>query len=275
MSDIAIRPLTTGHVQIHEAMHRGVGTGLRRRARIMRKGPMGPPLPIHAWLIEHPEGVLLVDAGETHTARSATFAHFHVTREDELDRQLQAAGLAPGDIAQIVLTHIHGDHVDGLPHVPHARVFASADEVAIARSLQAKATRTLVRQPLPAGFAPVPFAWDGAPVGAFATSHAFTGDARVLAVPAPGHTLGHVAILVRQGDHDVLIGGDSAYDLQQLLDLHVDGVSPKDDVAQATMRTILEHSRQTPTVYLPSHDPRSAERLRATETVGAAESQTA
>ena len=54
--------------------------------------------PIHAWLIEHPEGLILVDAGETHAARSSTFAEFHVTREDELDHQLKAAGVAPADV---------------------------------------------------------------------------------------------------------------------------------------------------------------------------------
>jgi N-acyl homoserine lactone hydrolase len=264
---ITIHPLTTGHVRIHDKMHRGEGTGLRRRAKILRKGPMGELLPIHAWLIEHPEGLLLVDAGETDSARSGTFAKFHVTRADELDHQLEAAGHAPGDVETVVLTHIHGDHIDGLPYVPNATVLANEREIAVANSPMGRFQRAVSRQPLPSGFAPLPIALDGPAVGAFTASKALTGDGRVLAVPTPGHTLGHIAILVLQPDHHVLIGGDTAYDQAQLQDLVVDGVSPKDDVAIATMTTILDHAKTNPTVYLPSHDPQSARRLRETDTL--------
>jgi glyoxylase-like metal-dependent hydrolase (beta-lactamase superfamily II) len=264
---ITIHPLTTGRVRVHAKMRRGEGSGLRRRAKLLRKGPMSELLPIHVWLIEHPEGLILVDAGETHAARDATFAEFHVTREDELDRQIAAAGFAPAEVGTAVLTHIHGDHIDGLPHVPDARVLAGAEEIAFANSPLGRFQRLATRQPLPPRFAPRPIALDGPPLGAFATSTPLTADGRVVAVPTPGHTLGHLAVIVVQPDHHVLIGGDTAYDQQQLRDLHPDGVSPKDDVAIATMKTILEHATTTPTVYLPSHDPESADRLQATATL--------
>ncbi len=268
MSDvIPIHPLTTGQVRIHAKMHRGEGTGLRRRSKILRKGPMGEPCPIHAWLIEHPEGPLLVDAGETHAARNATFAEFQVSREDELDHQLKATNVGPDDVKTVVLTHIHGDHVGGIPHVPNATVLANEREIAIASSPMGRFQRTVTRQPLPPGFAPEPLTLDGPAIGAFPSSKALTADGRIVAMPTPGHTLGHIAILVVQPDHHVLIGGDTAYDQQQLQDLHVDGVSPKDDVAIATMKTILAHAKTHPTVYLPSHDPQSVRRLRETDTL--------
>jgi N-acyl homoserine lactone hydrolase len=264
---ISVRPLTTGQVRIHARMHRGEGTGLRRRAKILRKGPMGELLPIHAWLIEHPDGLLLVDTGETHAARSATFAEFHVTRTDELDHQLKNANVAPADVKTVVLTHIHGDHIDGLPHVPNAAVLASEREIAIANAPMGRLQRAVTRQPLPPNFDPEPITLDGPTIGAFQTSKALTADGRIVAVPTPGHTLGHIAILIVQPDHHVLLGGDTAYDQQQLQDLHVDGVSPKDDIAIATMKTILAHAETTPTVYLPSHDPHSVRRLRETDTL--------
>jgi N-acyl homoserine lactone hydrolase len=264
---VTIHPLTTGRVRIHDKMHRGEGTGLRRRAKILRKGSMGELLPIHAWLIEHPEGLFLIDSGETHTARSATFAEFHVDREDELDRQLKAASFSPADVTTVVLTHIHGDHIDGLLHVPNATVLADQREIAIANGPMGRLQRTVARQPLPPGFNPQPITIDGPACGAFSTSKALTADGRIVAVPTPGHTLGHIAVLVIQPDHHVLIGGDTAYDQHQLQDLHVDGVSPKDDVAIATMKTILAHAKATPTVYLPSHDLQSVRRLRETDTL--------
>jgi N-acyl homoserine lactone hydrolase len=264
---LRIVALSTGRVRVHDDMYRGRGPNLVRRARILRKGPMGELRPIHAWLIEHPgEGRILVDTGETHAAGDMSFAAFEVAREDELDHQLRAtAGVEPGDVDRVVLTHVHGDHADGLPHVPDARVFAGAREIALVGTLAARATRAFTKQPLPEPFAPEPLALDGPAVGAFRSSTPLTADGRVIAVPTPGHTPGHLAVLVVQPDHHVLLVGDAAYDLAQLQDLDVDGVSPKASVAKDTMKRILAHAAGHPTVILPSHDPDAAHRLATTE----------
>jgi glyoxylase-like metal-dependent hydrolase (beta-lactamase superfamily II) len=265
-----IHPLSTGTVRIKQAMQRGVGTGLRRRSGLFRPGAMTGPLPIHVWAIEHDDGLILVDAGEVSTVRDQAFATFDVTREQELDRALEAAGFAPADVATVVLTHIHGDHIGGLPHVPQARVLAGAEELRVARGLGARIARRALHQPLPPGFDAAAIELDGPAFGAFAASAPITADGRVLAVPAPGHTPGHLAVIVVQDGHHVLLGGDSAYEQAQLLELHVDAVSPRADVARATMETIIEHGRRHPTVYLPSHDPQSAARLAATEALAVA-----
>ena len=266
---LTITPLSTGAVSIKETMRRPPGGGPRRRTAMLLPGPMTGELPIHAWIIEHPDGLILVDAGESHTARDQLFASFHVRREDELDHALQAAGYSPSDVATVVLTHIHGDHVGGLPHVPGARVLVSAAELRFAMSLAGRAQRRIARQPLPPGFHADGLTLDGPGFGAFASSTPLTADGRVVAVPAPGHTVGHLAVVVVQDDHHVLLGGDSAYDQSQLLDRRPDGVSPKASVARATMDTILGHARLHPTVYLPSHDPESVARLRAVATLPA------
>jgi glyoxylase-like metal-dependent hydrolase (beta-lactamase superfamily II) len=87
----------------------------------------------------------------------------------------------------------------------------------------------------------------------------------VIAVPTPGHARGHISVVVVEADHHVLLAGDSAYAQQQLLDLQPDGVSLSATQAVASMRTILEHARMHPTVFLPSHDPDSQARLAARE----------
>jgi hypothetical protein len=49
----------------------------------------------------------------------------------------------------------------------------------------------------------------------------------------------------------------------------VDGVSPDETVAAATLARIREFCSQRPTVYLPAHDPHASQRLRQSRSVGA------
>jgi glyoxylase-like metal-dependent hydrolase (beta-lactamase superfamily II) len=50
----------------------------------------------------------------------------------------------------------------------------------------------------------------GPAVGPFRASFDIAGDGRLVLVPAPGHTKGHAALLVRGQDRDFLLAGDAA-----------------------------------------------------------------
>jgi N-acyl homoserine lactone hydrolase len=52
----------------------------------------------------------------------------------------------------------------------------------------------------------------------------------------------------------------------------VDGVSPDTSAAALTLKRIQELAAQRPTVYLPTHDPASGERLAARRTAAVAAS---
>jgi glyoxylase-like metal-dependent hydrolase (beta-lactamase superfamily II) len=271
MTATTITPLTTGHVSITNAMRRSQGTGLGRRLAMFTDHNLTSPLPIHAWAIEAGDELLLVDTGEVAEARDQRFARFAVSREDEIDNALRGAGYGPADLTRVVLTHLHGDHMDGLARLGEVELLVAADELRAAGALGARLTRRIVRQPLPAPFSPTPFVFDGPPVGAFPRSRPLSADGTVLAVPAPGHTPGHIAVLVDRGEHHVLLCGDAAYDQQQIVDRHPDAVSPRPEIARATMETILRHARLHPTVVLPSHDPESAARLAEVQVLAAPE----
>jgi N-acyl homoserine lactone hydrolase len=247
---LKIHALSTGSVRIKTAMARARGGGPMRFVRTFADRHYGEPLPIHAWLIEHPDGPVLVDTGELATSRDMPIARFDVERDEEIDRQLASAGFAVGDLSQVVLTHLHGDHINGLARLPGARVVASAH--ALRGGSLALRRRGQRAEPLQLT--------DG-PFGAFHRSARLTADGRLRAVAVPGHARGQIAVVVVQDDHHVFLAADSAYDQQQLLDLHPDGVSMSARLARRSMLLILEHAERHPTVFLPSHDRESANRL--------------
>lgn len=190
-----------------------------------------------------------------------------VTREQELPAAMAAAGLKPDDVSEVVLTHAHGDHIDGLVHV-RGRVLINEMELRFLRSPMARVMRRILRQPLPPGFSPEPLVLDGGPFGAFSRSRALSDDGRIVAVETPGHTPGHLSVIcVDDSGRHVMLAGDATDSLEQLHAIRADAVGPDPKVHVATLETILAHCLQHSTVYLPSHDPDSAARFVAATTV--------
>jgi glyoxylase-like metal-dependent hydrolase (beta-lactamase superfamily II) len=258
---VRIHALSTGTVRVKDAfLH--ARTGPTRQLRLFTPGPFSAPLPIHAWVVEHDGQRILVDTGETAAARDIPFARFDVAPEQELPAALAAAGLSAGDLDQVVLTHMHGDHMDGAVHLGGRPVLVHDAELAFAHSRLSRVFQRVLRQPIPEGVTFTPLALDGGPFGAFAASRPLTGDGRVVVVATPGHTPGHVSVVCVDDDgRHVLLAGDATDTVEQLRARRPDAVGPDPKAHVQTLDRILAHGREHPTVYLPSHDPRSAARL--------------
>ena len=263
-----IHALTTGTVRLKDAFL-VARSGPTRQPRLFLPGPFSEAMPIHAWVVEHDGRRLLVDTGETANVRDIPFAHFQVGPGDELPAALATIDLTTGDLDEVVLTHMHGDHIDGAVHLEQP-VLAHEPEIAFAHSAMSRMFQKVLRQPLPTGIDVRPIRLDGGPFGAFAASRPLSDDGRILAVATPGHTPGHISILCIDDDgRHVLLAGDTTDSLEQLHARRTDAIAQKPKVYVQTIDRILAHGREHPTVYLPSHDPESVARLRDGTTLAA------
>jgi N-acyl homoserine lactone hydrolase len=265
---VKIHALQTGSVRVKQRFL-VPSTGPRRQLDLFLPGAWSQPLPIHCWAIEHDGRLLLIDTGERASASNIPFARFEVSPEQELPGAVARAGLSLEDVSEVVLTHHHGDHVDGLLHVA-APVRISDAELRFSAEAFPRLMRRVLRQPLPPGFSPTPFSIAGEPFGAFPRSMALSDDGRIVAVETPGHTPGHVSIICVDDDgRHVMLAGDATDTLEQLHARRADAIGPDPGVHVRTLETILAHCGAHPTVYLPSHDPESAARLAGSIVVSA------
>ena len=74
-------------------------------------------------------------------------------------------------------------------------------------------------------------------------------------------------ICVDDDGRHVLFAGDASDSLEQLRGRRADAIGPKPKVFVQTLDRILAHAREHPTVFLPSHDRDSVERLSARTTL--------
>lgn len=274
-----IHPIRTGTVAVKERQLRGRGPGRARVLVTMLDRRWSQDLPVLAWLVEHPEGLILVDTGETAAvARPGYYPAWQpyfrvavrtrVATEEEVGPQIEALGFSTADVRWVVLTHLHGDHTGGLGYFPRSRILVTAAELAVAGGTMGK-LRGYLPHRLPGWFDPTPVEFDDRPLGPFPRSVALTGAGDVSLVATPGHTPGHMSVAVESAERLVLLAGDTSYTQELMLDGTADGVTDDPATARRTLGLVRDLANARPTVYLPSHDPDAVRRLAAGETARA------
>lgn len=277
-----IHAIQTGTVAIKTRQLSGLGRGMLRPIITMLDTTWTEPLPIYAWVIEHPEGLIVIDTGETAlVAEPGYFPWWHpyfklgvrewVRPEEEIGPQLRALGLAPADVRWVLLTHFHTDHAGGLSHFPKSDILVSRTEYQAARGFRGQSSGYLP-QHWPTWFAPHMIDFASQPFGPFPSSYALTTAGDVQLVPTPGHTSGHYSVIVQEEEQALFFAGDTSYTQDLLLEQAVDGVTRDVALYRQTSQQIRTYLQSVPAIYLPSHDPESAQRLatrKATRSVNA------
>ena len=77
------------------------------------------------------------------------------------------------------------------------------------------------------------------------------------------HVARENSVIVQEDENALFFAGDTSYTQQLMLLQAIDGVAADEALALQTLQRILEYTKITPTVYLPSHDPEAAQRLTA------------
>ena len=271
-----VHAIQTGRVQIKASQIVGRGHGLARQVAPLFDSQWSDWLPVNAYAIEHRDGVILVDAGASASAKSLPRWHpyfrnavrFDIEPEQEVGPQLEAIGIRSGDISRVVLTHLHIDHDGGLAAFPASEILASPGELARASGLAGR-IRGYLPQRWPKDFDPKPLILDGGRYGPFERSKLLTADGSIVAVATPGHTPNHFSVIVEDGKGAVFIAGDASYSQSAMLAGMIDGVSPDEGAASSTLAAIRAFAASRPTIYLPAHDPDAARRLAQRRLVSA------
>lgn len=164
-------------------------------------------------VVEHPQGVLLFDAGfgrdvqrhlETVPALMRAISKIAIDPAGPVVDQLSAAGFDPANLLGVVLTHAHWDHVSGLADLPGVPVWINDEERAFIA--EGRHVTALARQLGELNYRS--YRYESGPYWGFPRSHDVFGDGSVVLVPAGGHTPGSTIAFIHtpDGRHYALIG---------------------------------------------------------------------
>ena len=171
------------------------------RYRLTEAEVKSVPLSIAAYLIVHPKGVLLWDAGaisdEERTSR-ASGSELRVTRADgqervvtlgpALEEQLRAIGYSRSDVTNLALSHYHWDHTANANAFAHATwLVRQVERDAMFATEPRGASRPATYSALQKSRAVI----------ITAEEHDVFGDGTVIIKHAPGHSEGHQVLYLK------------------------------------------------------------------------------
>ena len=168
-----------------------------------------------AFLVKHPRGNFLIDAGLSSNAAEDLGRFSFLTRQLLKFRQEGALATLLATLKVkpdfVILTHAHWDHASGLRDLDHPRVIVGPGEQEFIRDYP-KTMEPSVQADHFANAKLETFAWDGPPYETFARSHDLFGDGSVVIVPLQGHTPGSIGIFVNGvKGRRVFFVGDAAW----------------------------------------------------------------
>ena len=273
----AVSVVSTGTVEIRP--EHALGTSKPLYWWLLTSRSWLPPRPINAYVIEHAKGLLLFDTGEDRASVTddAYFpggltgvlydrlARFHIGEEETLTAQLATLGYTPADVDTAILSHLHQDHMGGLPELRGADLLVAEAEWAELSKLRPE-LRGFLREhiQLPGlnwhqiGLEPT----HDSGLAPFSESLDVMGDGSLILLPTPGHTPGSLSLLIRRRTRSpLLLVGDLSYGADLLERRQLPGVGALRQLAQATQQVLALKQRMPDLVILPAHDPTAAQRL--------------
>jgi N-acyl homoserine lactone hydrolase len=273
--NVNIHAITTGLISVKKNFLERKGKGVFSKVNILLGQQHAAFMPIWVWVIEHPEGIIVIDTGDIEEAAHKEF-HKHesmgakfllwamdlkrkIAKKDELNNQLAEINIKPEHVSKIILTHLHADHTDGLKFFPTTEI--------IVNELEHKHPYANLPTTYPKWFKPTLINYSKDRVEYFENAYPITKSEDLWLVPTPGHTHHHSSVLFRTDNEHLLFAGDTSYKQQQLLDNTFAGSNIDYKKTQQTYDTIKRYALKYPTVYLPSHDENSSKRLLNRETV--------
>jgi glyoxylase-like metal-dependent hydrolase (beta-lactamase superfamily II) len=267
---VRVEPMLTGTCLAPPAWFLG------ERGRLAWRKALGMGLPRSQWLtssvpaflVHHPgAGPMLVDTGfhasvavdpKASLGRlgALAFKGIEMAPEQAVAAQLRARGMDAGDVKVVLMTHLHIDHASAMSEFGEATFLFSTAEWAAATTQGPKHGYERRQFDHAFDYRTLDFDSDDAnSFSGFGRTFDVFGDGSVRVAFTPGHTLGHMSVILNTARGELLLAGDAIYLMRNLTENHLPYRMEDEHLYRRSMREIELYRREAPdAVIVPSHD---------------------
>jgi glyoxylase-like metal-dependent hydrolase (beta-lactamase superfamily II) len=182
--------------------------------------------------------------------------------------QLRERGIQQADVNVVVMTHLHIDHASAMSEFPNATFVFSAREWEAATDQRNWQHGYRTRQ-FDHAFDYRTLDFEGAATtdsyATFGRSVDLLGDGSIRLVYTPGHTHGHMSVVLRLGgDREALVAGDAIYTRHALATGHRPFRIEDEHLFGRSLREIQLYAETNPeALIIPGHDMAEWRKLEA------------
>jgi glyoxylase-like metal-dependent hydrolase (beta-lactamase superfamily II) len=264
---VRVHPVTTGTALYPEDAFYGRGGRLAALHSLGFRSER-VEIPIPAFVVEHPgAGLMLIDTGfhaslavDPKPNMGPILGRLFTPKmgpQDGLPDQLRARGFEPRDVKIVVMTHLHVDHASGVSQFPDAMFIVTAREWRAATE-EKGLTAGYVKRQFDHAFDWRTVDFDGDEVNSyvsFGRTLDLFGDGSVRLAYTPGHTLGHMSVVLRTAGPEFLVVSDAAYTWRTLKESVLPYGAHDEHEFKRSLREVQRFIEQKPdTVVCPGHD---------------------
>ena len=233
--------------------------------------------PIQCFLVEHPSaGPILIDTGfhgsvavspRSNLGAFGTIIYrdIEMRADQAAAAQLRAKGIEPSTVKTVIMTHLHPDHASAISDFPEATFLVSTAEWKAAT--EGGQRDGYVKRQFDHGFEYrlVDFDSDDAnSFSGFARAFDVFGDGSVRIAFTPGHTAGHMSVVLQTEHGEVLVAGDAIFMRRTLDEERLPHMTFDDHLFRRSLREIKQYVKETPdAVVIPGHDWETWQKLEA------------
>jgi len=208
------------------------------------------------WLLRGNGKNILVDSG---FYREQFFQQWHVTDFVKPSDAVKRVGLQPEDITDVVVTHMHWDHADGMDLFPNARVWLQKEELEYYAGSAWQSRRTHGGIDPDDAMAAVKLNLQG-------RMGLVNGDAQeilpgVTCYTGGKHTYASQYVGVNTAAGTVVLASDNLY-LYENLEKHVPIAATLDAASNLRAQDRMKQLASNPKLIVPGHDPAVMTRFR-------------
>jgi N-acyl homoserine lactone hydrolase len=266
---VRLHPIKSGEIQLRVMSPRPPRQGPAKLPRTLLRSFFRAPgwYPVPVFLVEHPsEGPLLIDVGydpsiESDPTRTLGFMFGkllmkHRLAERSVLEEVSARGVEPSAVSRVLVTHLHLDHVSASGQWPQATFVVDRAERAAADRQRGPGPYVKAHLATIENWRDVDFAGPEAELfESFRRTVDLFDDGLVRLVSTPGHSPGHLSVLLRLRDRYALILGDAMMSTLELRQPVIDGIVVDQDRYVRSGAETREFMRAHPdTLAIPSHD---------------------
>ena len=232
--------------------------------------------PIQCFLVEHPSaGAVLIDTGfhasvavkpRSNLGRMGALVYRDIDMRPEQAAvaQLRDKGIQASDVKVVIMTHFHPDHASAIVDFPDATFLVS--DVEWEAATDGGQRQGYVHSQFDHGFDYRLVDFDSEQANSFsgfARSLDVFGDGSVRVAFTPGHTLGHMSVVLQTASGEVLVAGDAIFMHKTLEDDHLPFALPDEHLFRRSLREIRQYVKETPdALVIPGHDWEAWQKLK-------------